>query len=78
MWSCLYITDRGAEEYESYGSIVDPQSGICDLCDRWIFSSASEFEPQRVDRVWVDVYSDRIGTTSTENLIDKCHKNVIE
>ena len=45
MWSCLYITDRGAEEYESYGSIVDPQSGICDLCDRWIFSSASEFEP---------------------------------
>ena len=69
MWSCLYITDRGAEEYESYGSIVDPQSGICDLCDRWIFSSASEFEPQRVDRVWVDVYSDRIGTTSTEILI---------
>ena len=45
MWSCLYITDRGAEEYESYGSIVDPQSGICDLCDRWIFGSASEFEP---------------------------------
>lgn len=78
MWSCLYITDRGTEEYESYGSIVDPQSGICDLCDRWIFGSASEFEPQRVDRVWVDVYSDRIGTTSTENLIDKCHKNVIE
>ena len=46
MWSCLYITDRGAEEYESYGSIVDPQSGICDLCDRWIFGTASEFEPQ--------------------------------
>ena len=45
MWSCLYITDRGAEEYESYGSIVDPQSGICDFCDRWIFGSASEFEP---------------------------------
>ena len=40
--------------------------------------SASEFEPERIDRVWVDVYSDRIGTTSTENLIDKCHKNVIE
>ena len=40
--------------------------------------SASEFEPERIDRVWVNVYSDRIGTTSTENLIDKCHKNVIE
>ena len=64
MWSCLYITDRGAEEYESYGSIVDPQSGICDFCDRWIFGTASKLKPERVDRMCIDVYSDYSGADS--------------
>ena len=69
MWSCLYITDRGAEEYESYGSIVDPQSGICDLSDRWIFVTASKLKPERIDRMCADVYSDYSGTTARGKLI---------
>ena len=69
MRSCLYTTDRGAKEYESYGSIPDIKLGICDICDCWISCITSELKSERTDWVCIDVCSDRIGTTSTEILI---------
>ena len=38
--------------------------GICDLCDRWIFGTASKLKPERVDRMCIDVYSDYSGAAS--------------
>ena len=66
MRGCLYIADRGAEEYESDSGIFDSQFGICDICGCWIFDTTSEFEPQGIDWVWIDVCGNCFGA---ENLI---------
>ena len=78
MWMTLLVYDYiiPGDEIIMKKKVINSKKAVMIGCG--FVGSASVFEPERIDRVWVDVYSDRIGTTSTENLIDKCHKNVIE
>ena len=42
LWRCIYPADHRAERNESDGCIVDPEPGICGLCDRGLAYPASD------------------------------------